>query len=880
MEPDFIPRKSICLGQPLPPNVVIHDSDPTFRPGMERLYPSSVESNILEELVILKSKLRLLNNDDFWSFISERIAEILGAQLCFIAKRILVDEQDSAIEMPPIGEPGSCLMASAWYYNDGNGMQGVEKGFKYHAYGCPCSYMRHDKVFVVPEKVSEIFANNPNKLPVTAEAYIGIPLFADGKCIAHFGVIWSVEGAAKKKLSWALIEMFLHALEDPILERMLQGSEFKDKQAATRELPRVIPHDVITAAQSLQPYAKSLSHELRTPMQGVVGMLDVMYATVQEAAEGQTDAGVRQVFETLKENIETVQDSSRRAVEAADNVVHAYDMNLGIPTGPLLNEDTLDEFPDFSHASHPEILVAGSDLPISRPNKRRREEPRNEPEGSPSKVQATLAARAAKASPTEGMKMGVHEAENLPPSAAQHTMLMSPRPVTAPLQGDRAIAPGVRHTNLRRVLQYVVNEGLKVGGRPESAIAQETYSGEIIEVCTRSAKGEPRTKLIEWSVDAAVPETILADEKDLAKLISCVFLNATKFTEQGNITLLAKLSPKSRYIVIKCTDTGPGIPAAFLPRLFQPFSQEDPSLTRQSEGLGLGLLVAKGLARKLGGDLFCIRADTTGPKRGSEFEMRIPLKAGDTTTRPPSPFGTPSHNRVRQSNSIDSDGRPSPMPNFNGSHVRTRSDNSTKDLPSPTERPATSGSSAAPAVRSPPALDHSQSFPVPSFPPKQPSASGRKSSASLNGIDRNLAAKYPLNFLVAEDNKINRKLLVSMLNKFGYKTVIEAYDGAEAVRQMSKNPSVDVVLMDLWMPFMDGYEATEKILAMSHGKNGACGGTPTVLAVTADVTDGALERAAKVGMKGFMTKPFKLMDLQRLILEYCARSGSEVDGGE
>ncbi|KAH0097310.1 hypothetical protein KCU66_g15965, partial [Aureobasidium melanogenum] len=711
MEPDFIPRKSICLGQPLPPNVVIHDSDPDFRPGMERLYPSSVESNILEELVILKTKLRLLNNDDFWSFVSERMADLLGAQLSFIAKRILVDEQDSAIEMPPIGEPGSCLMASAWYYNDGKGIQGLEKGFKYHAYGCPCSYMRHDKVFVVPEKVSEMFANNPNKLPISAEAYIGIPLFADGKCFAHFGVIWSVEGASKRKLSWAFIEMFLHGLEDLILERLLQGSEFKDKETANRELPRVIPHEIITAAQSLQPYAKSLSHELRTPMQGVVGMLDVMYATVQEAAEGQTNPEVRKVFETLKENIETVQDSSRRAVEAADNVVHAYDMNLGIPTGPPINEDSMDGFPDISHASHPEILVAGSDLPIARPNKRRREEPKNEPEGSPTKVQATPATRAAKASPTEGMKLGVQEAEDLPEGSAQATMPMSPRPMIASLQGDRAIAPGVRHTNLRRVLQYVVNEGLKVGGRPESAIAQETYLGEIIEVCTRSAKGEPRTKLIEWSVDTAVPETILADEKDLAKLISCVFLNATKFTEQGNITLSAKLSPKARYIVIKCTDTGPGIPAAFLPRLFQPFSQEDPSLTRQSEGLGLGLLVAKGLARKLGGDLFCIRADTTGPKRGSEFEMRIPLRAGDTTTRPPSPFGTPSHNRVRQSNSIDSDGRPSPLPNFSGSHVRTQSDHSTKDLPSPTEKPAAAESSAAPAVRSPPALKHSHSFP-------------------------------------------------------------------------------------------------------------------------------------------------------------------------
>jgi len=106
-----------------------------------------------------------------------------------------------------------------------------------------------------------------------------------------------------------------------------------------------------------------------------------------------------------------------------------------------------------------------------------------------------------------------------------------------------------------------------------------------------------------------------------------------------------------------------------------------------------------------------------------------------------------------------------------------------------------------------------------------------------------------------------------MLSKFGYKTIHEAYDGAEAVRQMEQHRAVDVVLMDLWMPFMDGYEATEKILGMPR-VDGQAG--PTILAVTADVTDAALDRAAKVGMKGFMTKPFKLHDLQRLILSYCA----------
>lgn len=178
-------------------------------------------------------------------------------------------------------------------------------------------------------------------------------------------------------------------------------------------------------------------------------------------------------------------------------------------------------------------------------------------------------------------------------------------------------------------------------------------------------------------------------------------------------------------------------------------------------------------------------------------------------------------------------------------------------------------------------------------------------------FDRNLAQKYPLTFLVAEDNKINRKLLVNMLSKLGYKDVYEAFDGKEAVRVMSevldsttdakeatngrkgstggkgiktKYKPVDVILMDLWMPEMDGYEATEHIFEMVkkkeeqlEGNNGLakvdCGIVcPTVLAVSADVTDEAISKATTTGMEGFMTKPYKLTDLQRLIEEFCVRS--------
>ena len=302
----IIERKSLCLSTPNP-GLASHYGESGFADSISRHFPVP-ENNAAEKLVQLKAELKEADTETFWRRLMEGMTEICHSQYAFVAKRILVDDHDSAVEMPPIGEPGSCLLGVAFYYNDGQAIQGLHRDYKYLAWGAPCAHMRHDKVFLIPEKLSSFITNNPNAFPFPTEAYLGVPLFSQGKCFAHFGMMWTQDGLNRRDVSWAYLELILHSLEDLILERLLDGRSFVRAPHGTKlNVAKVIPTDAITASQSLKPYARSLSHEFRTPMQGVVGMLDIMYATVQEAIEGQPNSKVRNVFQALKENIEVVQ---------------------------------------------------------------------------------------------------------------------------------------------------------------------------------------------------------------------------------------------------------------------------------------------------------------------------------------------------------------------------------------------------------------------------------------------------------------------------------------------------------------------------------------------------------------------------------------------
>ncbi|KAJ6169442.1 hypothetical protein N7497_002285 [Penicillium chrysogenum] len=911
-EPDVSHAVQPCPTMPFPScksecitgdgiNTVHDDGDAQRNLGT---WNDGAQTTAIEHLVTLKQGLRASDTELFWKRLMEDMTSITKAQYGFVARRV-----------------------------HGIGLQRN----RYFAGGNPLLHMDHERPCLIPENLSSLVSFGDDNLPFAADGYLAIPLFSAGKCLAHLGLMWSKDGLRHRNLSWSFLEMILHSLEDLIVQRLDPGEQVLDAVLDSPTTNTFDFHDPQAAAfheaadfnsHPLKPYARSLSHELRTPMQGVVGMLDVMHATVREAMESKTPVKSGGIFQSLKEGIEMVQDSARRAVEAADNVVHAYELNMQVPKTPLREEpDILGGLavPTTIPETRPSIFFEGKNIAVN-PYKRRRSLPPDMNTRPVRKQRLRAASSRQELSPrSEEVKNAVHESDQIvhaiPVRQFEAVManMVDPRPSLAArrsaphllLEGINVNFRGsaLRFTKLRDLLRLVINESLHVGGRPDSAVSNATEFGERIEIRSRSSNGELFTQVVDWSVDPSLPETLLADDRDLAKLISCVFLNAIKFTNNGTITVCATIDAKRNDVLILVRDTGPGIPAAFLPNLFKPFAREDASTTRSKDGLGLGLLVAKGLSRKMGGDLTCVRSSTSGPTRGTEFRIRIPVNQRETELRPATPsesVSTPSTCTTDQ--------------------TRQGSVSSLLSDPSSSNSPFILPQNCQLQQPTPCATDENMSQ---SPTPLRPSSQTRfhRTRISSDAYDKKLGEKYPLRFLVAEDNRINRRVLVNMLRKLGYRDVLEAADGKEAVQIVegilsASKPSnvldigldpehamqgvinqpplaarikqIDVVLMDLWMPEMDGYEATSRILQMvdNHRNQNAAferpnpnspdsmemdpipnsfctPPPPTVLAVSADVSDEALNRASRVGIKGYMTKPYKLSDLERLILEFC-----------
>ena len=140
----------------------------------------------------------------------------------------------------------------------------------------------------------------------------------------------------------------------------------------------------------------------------------------------------------------------------------------------------------------------------------------------------------------------------------------------------------------------------------------------------------------------------------------------------------------------------------------------------------------------------------------------------------------------------------------------------------------------------------------------------RESAPARPQIDPAMAARHPLRILLAEDNVVNQKLAMRLLQQMGYRSDL-ASNGIEAVESVERQ-AYDVVLMDVQMPEMDGLEATRRITARWRPEE-----RPRIVAMTANAMQGDREMCLEAGMDDYLTKPIRVDRLVEALNQVPAR---------
>ncbi len=262
-----------------------------------------------------------------------------------------------------------------------------------------------------------------------------------------------------------------------------------------------------------------------------------------------------------------------------------------------------------------------------------------------------------------------------------------------------------------------------------------------------------------------LPEKVCGDQLRVKQILLNLISNAVKFTEQGAITVEAALLEQfNDHVIVQITvsDTGIGISAEALGKIFDPFTQADASTSRKFGGTGLGLAICRQLAELMGGRIWA----ESEVGKGSRFNLELPF-----------------------------------------------------DLPS---------------------LD--------------------TSPASIQPADQQIAvAGQRLSILVAEDNKINQRTAVMLLQKMGH--TVHCADNGEQALKIWRRGGTDLILMDIQMPVLNGIDALKTIRA----EEGATGRHTAVVALTADALKGTREQLLNEGFDDYLAKPFRVDPLHAIL---------------
>jgi len=315
-------------------------------------------------------------------------------------------------------------------------------------------------------------------------------------------------------------------------------------------------------------------------------------------------------------------------------------------------------------------------------------------------------------------------------------------------------------------LLVIINDILDLSKIEAGKLSLEKIAFEPLEVIKRAMqvllhKAEEKGLVLTNSTfDDKISPVLMGDPYRLNQVFLNVMSNAIKFTERGGVDIAVTVvndMKDEQVLRVTIKDTGIGMDEPFVKSLFEKFSQEDASVTRQYGGTGLGMSICKELIELMGG---VIRA-TSKKGAGSSVIFEVTFPKGLVA-----------------------------------------------DLPSKE-----------------------------TFVANESMLAGKK-------------------ILVVDDNEMNRLVATTILNNYGAETA-EAANGHESVEYLMKN-LVDLVLMDIQMPVMNGFEAT-KIIRSVISK------TMPIIALTANAIKGDNEKCLEAGMNDYMSKPFKEEDLLRKI---------------
>jgi signal transduction histidine kinase/CheY-like chemotaxis protein len=348
-------------------------------------------------------------------------------------------------------------------------------------------------------------------------------------------------------------------------------------------------------------------------------------------------------------------------------------------------------------------------------------------------------------------------------------------------------------------------------------------------------------------VAADVPERVMGDPLRLRQILFNLLGNALKFTEKGSVRLSLERAG-GKELCIKVTDTGIGLTEEQRERLFQPFVQADSTTTRRFGGTGLGLSIVRRLAEAMGGSVTVDSAIGIG----STFSVTVPLEPAAEAE----PAVRPLDNLSLVLSLPDADEARAIARYLEGAGARVVAE---------TTGPFIGVRMLGSNVNAVPMLDAPGSEAGLARPWRRDAlvrAIARAFGRGQPEVTVQPAATKPQQLggrvLVVDDNSVNRRILARQLELAGATATDTAAGGEEALELMRRG-HYDLVLADLQMPGMDGFELVRRIRARE--REARLQRTP-ILAITASALEDHETRTREVGMDGLVTKPVGIDELR------------------